>query len=1259
MNGGRGELKRSRKEIEMSPAEYSQSNDNGCMWDSSMPNDKDSGDTTMQEYSSPVGGGLRDESVEESQSLPPNPLIHSQHQKNTLSPRKQPKTSVAATSRVQDGIQSPKKSSQSTYSRSSSMNGMGEGIGGSERNKMSQSPKKASDSDNIVTTSTARNSSSSSEGQDANHTTTTTNTTSSGSGGDDDDRGTASMKVDTGLQNDQITRRNNETRKTSGVKTRTIQSADDLPPKKKARHGQQENLNQKSWSYASGIKSRNDDGSNIQVPGDDGSDRIVAGDVGVPIKPATVVASRLFRPHATETDNSASSSAEAVGKQPPKAENQHQLLLPPHREPRYHTIKNTLYRFNSGDRNETDNKKHTHRSNRGKNRRRGTEKKLKGKKDKTDPSSTEEITNETIANSASMFNHHHHHRGGRIGDSSSGTRVKGKTKRHGEKSRSNRSPATTPSTSGRSMKCKNLDLTSPDSSLLRDRNAGGSSSGSGTDGTEDGYAGSISSNESGSGNQQLGSSSPSPSETSSEECEQQEGERKDKRRRRSNHSKQKSSSEDEGPSSEIADFGSSGSSETVDEDDLGNGRRGRNSRSFGIKTYQSSSSSQSLSSSNFSESDGLEMAYLSAKRDADAEHERMLQMITRKKKSKHASMRGNPTKSLSSHVKKSKHLTSKNFKDGRPPIQAMGCDVMAHILTFLQPPEILDVLTMPLSKSWRRNFTAQPELWRVLCLVEPFKATIDDPMTKKGDKAGSSSDDNYLPLKSDKTEKSLDKYRLLYTSFVRCMKYVSQIREDAINGRPPAYIDYGISGAFSNGPGMQYVTDVNKTTNGTSNSPPPPSTLGSNRNLQLFLAQARDVVLNSTTNNDDGEAKTDDTPRGSTIFPTLSTAARVGTAHMKHEQKKKAKKNGPKFGRSMITSRLYSPVEGAEPSNLNLPWSCAIYSIVNWMVAFSDVEGIQILCLKVLPILLENEQHRLTAQHAGLADVVLRAMVMFSKSPQLHIAAFHTIVLLARPHGGREGMMFRTSMTADGIFRGIYQRHGKSGIAVMLDSMRRFQDNATLLAMSCWALVNIALVSDQKAVLVKLGGIQAITNAMYRHPFSAELQFRALFALINLVIPSVHKLDSNSSDNNNGNDGSENANASSTEPEQLGELNETTEKEIIDELVGDIASLVVHVMKNFCSSEAILNRACLVLHNLSLTDEYHVTLLWTPQCYQMLEWCVANFRSDQVLQQSATGTLHRLQSTLASDDEMRARFSKSLQTQQQNVTMKQAQRGIR
>ena len=109
---------------------------------------------------------------------------------------------------------------------------------------------------------------------------------------------------------------------------------------------------------------------------------------------------------------------------------------------------------------------------------------------------------------------------------------------------------------------------------------------------------------------------------------------------------------------------------------------------------------------------------------------------------------------------------------------------------------------------------------------------------------------------------------------------------------------------------------------------------------------------------------------------------------------------------------------------------------------------------------------------------------------------------------------------------------------------------------------------------------------------------------------------------------------------------ESTEKEMLDETVDQIVHLVVLSMKNFCSSEAILNRACLVLHNLSLTQDYHSALLWTPNCYQMLDWCLANYRSDQVLQQSAAGTLHRLQMTLSQDETLRARFAASLQDQQ-------------
>jgi hypothetical protein len=54
----------------------------------------------------------------------------------------------------------------------------------------------------------------------------------------------------------------------------------------------------------------------------------------------------------------------------------------------------------------------------------------------------------------------------------------------------------------------------------------------------------------------------------------------------------------------------------------------------------------------------------------------------------------------------------------------------------------------------------------------------------------------------------------------------------------------------------------------------------------------------------------------------------------------------PRLGRSMLTERLLRPTRAGEVDHVNLPWSCAIYSVVNWMVAFVDVEGIQVSHLK-------------------------------------------------------------------------------------------------------------------------------------------------------------------------------------------------------------------------------------------------------------------------------------------------------------------------
>lgn len=94
----------------------------------------------------------------------------------------------------------------------------------------------------------------------------------------------------------------------------------------------------------------------------------------------------------------------------------------------------------------------------------------------------------------------------------------------------------------------------------------------------------------------------------------------------------------------------------------------------------------------------------------------------------------------------------------------MGSDIMVHVLSFYNPREILHVLTMPLSRDWRSpTFTSQPELWRVLCLVEPFEAKMDV------DDDCYSSEDSFVSLQAEFDcfdKRLLGRYRLLYTSFV-------------------------------------------------------------------------------------------------------------------------------------------------------------------------------------------------------------------------------------------------------------------------------------------------------------------------------------------------------------------------------------------------------------------------------------------------------------------------------------------------------------
>ena len=345
----------------------------------------------------------------------------------------------------------------------------------------------------------------------------------------------------------------------------------------------------------------------------------------------------------------------------------------------------------------------------------------------------------------------------------------------------------------------------------------------------------------------------------------------------------------------------------------------------------------------------------------------------------------------------------------------------------------------------------------------------------------------------------------------------------------------------------------------------------------------------------------------------------------------------------MITKRLWGPTAAGVPSHLNLPKSFAIYSIVNWMVAHPNVRGIQIMCIKALPALLDDEQQRVIGRRVGLVEVIMCAMLRFPECIDLHIAVFHAIVLLARPLGGREGMLFNDGLAEAAKSIGLTSRielsdsmslaarcgghpsnpfrksnhsffkshnidgedYGKrTGIAILLESMARFWYSEKLQSMACWALVNVALVPLQKNMLMKLGGVQAVLSAMERHSDSFDVQFRALFALINLAVP-CHESDF-VFDSINAADAT---------------LQETL---VLNSLRAKIANLSVSAMKKFHTSESILNRGCLVIHNLSRTPECIRMLLDTPDCPQILKYCLENHSTDKVLRRSVFKTLQRM-----------------------------------
>ena len=137
--------------------------------------------------------------------------------------------------------------------------------------------------------------------------------------------------------------------------------------------------------------------------------------------------------------------------------------------------------------------------------------------------------------------------------------------------------------------------------------------------------------------------------------------------------------------------------------------------------------------------------------------------------------------------------------------------------------------------------------------------------------------------------------------------------------------------------------------------------------------------------------------------------------------------------------------------------------------------------------------------------------------------------------------------------------------------------------------MNLALDRAQKATLLAAGGLDAVLAATRAHPRDAEVQFRALFALINLVIPE--------------HDGGARA-----APD-------------VRAAVAAVARAVLDAMAAFPDDEKLVRCGCLVLHNLSLDDPNVGALRAAGVAKPLL--AAADSHADADVQRSAHSTMRR------------------------------------
>jgi len=146
----------------------------------------------------------------------------------------------------------------------------------------------------------------------------------------------------------------------------------------------------------------------------------------------------------------------------------------------------------------------------------------------------------------------------------------------------------------------------------------------------------------------------------------------------------------------------------------------------------------------------------------------------------------------------------------------------------------------------------------------------------------------------------------------------------------------------------------------------------------------------------------------------------------------------------------------------------------------------------------------------------------------------------------------------------------------------RFWDHSGVMSMACWSLVNISLVDRHKVIMLQLGAVQKVLAAIRKHPDCQEVVYRALFCLVNFVVPAGAT--------NNQSQGTSSAAVSV-------HMNLSVKPASVGGQLEDILKTTIFCIFKWIHNTDIISRATLIFHNLSVIENSERGKRWNRRLH--------------------------------------------------------------